>query len=244
MGFGASGHEAGGYAHGRYERGLKQYRRRIRPLLAIGFGPFIVAGLAGLLLDKHAFAWLAGALFGLGAGAWIVMRESPPAYIENWGRGAEGEHKTERVLKKLDRRRWVVRHEVKNARGNYDHIVVGDAGVFMLDSKNYRGMVEISNGQPRLRRHCDPEADSSLRLTLSDARGNAARLKEDLQGRAGIAQWVQAVVVVWADFEALVHEYDNCVIVHGSHVRAWINNRPARLDEETVAALCAGVREL
>ena len=34
---------------------------------------------------------------------------------------------------------------VPGTRGNIDHIVVGPAGVFVIDAKNYQGKIEIRN---------------------------------------------------------------------------------------------------
>ncbi len=52
-------------------------------------------------------------LYGIGTGALIAIRESPPAYIENWKRGAEGEEETEKALTPLERPRWLVLHDVE-----------------------------------------------------------------------------------------------------------------------------------
>ena len=117
-----------------------------RVILVACFGPFIGAGLVGLMIVGHLFAWFAGAMFGLGTALVIAMRESPPWYVEKWQLGAEGERKTEKVLKKLERSRWLVVHDVACARGNYDHIVVGAGGVFLLDTKNLQGIVHMAGG--------------------------------------------------------------------------------------------------
>jgi len=122
---------AGGYAEQRYRRGRARWQARTRLLLGLCFGPFILLGLAGVILEPHLLAWTAGVAFGVGFGAWAALRESPPAYIENWRTGAEGERKTGRVLRRLSRARWLVVHDVQTGRGNYDHIVTGLAGVFL-----------------------------------------------------------------------------------------------------------------
>jgi hypothetical protein len=206
MAFNGGSARAGLYAQRRYERCLRQWRSRTRLIVLAVFGPFIAAGLVGLIIDGHLLAWAAGVAFGLGAGVMLVMRESPPAYVENWQLGAEGERKTETALKSLEPPEWAVVHDVACVRGNYDHIVVGRAGVFLLETKNLQGIVHIRDGQPYLRRRSDPEADKACSWIRADALAGAATLKEDIQRRTGRRLWVQAVVVLWSDFEEGVYK--------------------------------------
>src|SRR5674476_213677 len=121
----------GAYAHDRYTRGLRNYRARARWIFAAVFGPFILAGLVVLILDGHELSWIAGAVAGAFTGAWLVMRDEPPAYIEHWNEGAEGERKTAKALKPLQRSGLRVVHDLQARYGNYDHVAVGRAGVFL-----------------------------------------------------------------------------------------------------------------
>ncbi|MGO8905507.1 MAG: nuclease-related domain-containing protein [Solirubrobacteraceae bacterium] len=235
---------AGAYAFGRYSRALRDWRSRIRLILAAFLGPFIAVGLAGLFIEGHVAAWIAGMVFGIGAGVLIALRESPPAYIENWKLGAEGERKTEKALASLERPRWLVLHDVECPRGNYDHIVVGAAGVFLLETKNLQGTVHISDGEPRLRRRSDPEADKACSWIRSAALGGAAELKKEIERRTGRRLWVQAVVVLWSGFEEGVHEDEKCVFLHGSRLREWLGSRRDVLDSATTAELCAAVEAI
>jgi hypothetical protein len=244
MAFIGSSARAGGYAHQRYKRGLAAYRYRIRRLLALFFGPFIVVGLVGLLLEGHLASWGAGIAFGLGVGALMALRDSPPAYIENWHIGAEGERKTEKALKTLDRTRWLVVHDVQCARGNYDHIVVGAAGVFLLDTKNLQGVVHMIDGEPHLRRRSDPEADKSCGWIRSSALAGAASLSGEIQRRTGCRLWVNAVVVLWPDFDEGLYEDQKCMLVHGSQLNEWLTSRPDALDATTTQQLMAGIEAI
>jgi hypothetical protein len=240
MAFGAT-QRAGSYAQARYRRGLRNWRSRSRPLLALFFGPFLLGGVAGLVVVGDVAAWLAGVAFGLGLGVWMVMRESPPAYIENWQVGAEGERKTERALARLDRSRWLVVHDVQCARGNYDHIVVSRAGVFLLETKNLRGTVEIRDGVLRLQRRLDPQEDKPCPWVRSSALARAASLNAEIQQLAGHRPWVQAVVVLWSDFNEGVYEDERCVVVHGSRLHEWLNDRPDMLDEKAASDIRAAI---
>jgi len=201
-----------------------------------------LGGLVGLVVERNVAAWIAGAAFGVGLGMWMVLRDSPPAYVENWQVGAEGERKTAKALARLDRSRWLVVHDVPCARGNYDHVGVSRAGVFLLETKNLQGTVEIRDGVPRLRRRLDPQADNPCPWVRSNALASAAALKAEIQQMTGHPLWVQAVVVLWSDFKEGVYEDERCVVVHGSRLRDWISGRSDELDEKAAGEIAAAVR--
>ncbi|WP_408898305.1 nuclease-related domain-containing protein [Nocardioides sp. R1-1] len=65
---------------------------------------------------------------------------------ERWERGAEGERATARVLDRLPADEWTVFHDVRwpgRRLANVDHVVIGPPGVFVIDSKNWSGTIEI-----------------------------------------------------------------------------------------------------
>jgi hypothetical protein len=233
----------GGYAQARYERGLSNYRRRARPIFAVIFGPFILAGFAFLIKDGHPYAWGAGAITGAFATVWIALRDEPPAYIENWRAGAEGERKTAKALRPLQRSGLRVLHDVQARYGNYDHVAVGRAGVFLLETKNPKGVVELRNGVPHMRRRLDPDADTRLDSIRPRALAAAVRLKNDIEHRTGHRAWVQAVVVFWSDFPEGLLDDGQCIFIHGPQLRAWMQSLHDRLDrvkaEEIGAAIAA-----
>jgi hypothetical protein len=172
-----------------------------------------------------------GLICGAAVGVWMTMRETPPSYVENWHDGAEGERKTEKTLNRLERRGLRVVHDVKARYGNYDHIAIGPTGVYLLDSKNLNGTVELRDGVPYLNRRDDPEADVRFDRIRPRALAAAANLKEDIQLQTGHRVWVQAVVVLWNDFPEELVDDGRCVFVHGSRLRAWLEDRPVVLDE-------------
>ncbi|HEX2765666.1 MAG TPA: nuclease-related domain-containing protein [Candidatus Limnocylindria bacterium] len=75
----------------------------------------------------------------------------------SWRIGAEGERKTASYLAELEPAGFIVRHDrrVPGYGGNVDHIAMGPSGVWVIETKSYRGSVEIFgdklevNGQPR-----------------------------------------------------------------------------------------------
>jgi hypothetical protein len=58
---------------------------------------------------------------------------------------AAGEQRTARLLGPLERQGWVVLHDlaVPGSRANLDHLVIGPGGVFVVDSKQFRGRLQL-----------------------------------------------------------------------------------------------------
>jgi hypothetical protein len=183
------------------------------------------------MVDRHFIAWIGGLVAGSAMALWVSLRDTPPSYIEHWRDGAEGERKTEKVLRPLERADWRVFHDVDNGHGNYDHIVVSRAGVFLMETKNLLGVVEIREGVPHLQRRLDPENNSYWPSIPKSALRSAATLKLDIEQRTGHRTWVQAVVVFWADFPEGLVENGKCIFIHGSRLREWMRERPERLSE-------------
>lgn len=238
------GSAPGDYAERRYQRGLAEYRSRARWILAACFGPFMLLGVAGLFVVGHPPAWAAGVLFGVGAGVIIALRASPPEYVDKWRRGAEGERKTARALRRLGPGRWTVVHDVDAGYGNYDHILVGPIGVFLLDSKHLQGTVHLANGRPHLRRRLDPDDDRSLADCAGAAERLARQLHDVLKRQTGEAVWVHAVVVLWSDSNQDLYKLGKCTFVCGNRLRQWLLQQDAKFDETRVAHLSAAVEAL
>jgi hypothetical protein len=87
----------------------------------------------------------------------------------------------------------------------------------------------------------NPRASYRVERLAPALRAEAARLKADLELTAG-RTWVQAVVVVWADFQQRVVEGDRIVFVHGDELAGWLRERPATLDAHRAARLTEAVR--
>jgi hypothetical protein len=106
--------------------------------LGIGAG----GGLLGNLLAPR-LGLMVGGLAAIVAG-W-GLRFQPSLDAVAWRRGAAGERRTARLLGPLERHGWVVLHDlaVPGSRANIDHLVIGLGGVFVIDSKQYRGRLQL-----------------------------------------------------------------------------------------------------
>jgi Nuclease-related domain len=103
-------------------------------------------GAAGSLLGSLAaprLGLMVGVLAAMAVGWGLRFRPSPDAIA--WRRGAVGERRTARLLGPLERQGWVVLHDlaIPASRANLDHLVIGPGGVFVVDSKHYRGRLRL-----------------------------------------------------------------------------------------------------
>jgi hypothetical protein len=111
---------------------------RVAAVLATG----VTAGLLAAQLAPDLAGLLAVAA-AAGLGWRLRFRPSPDTLA--WRRGAAGERRTARLLAPLERRGWVVLHDlaIPGSAANIDHVVIGPGGVLVVDSKQYRGRLHL-----------------------------------------------------------------------------------------------------
>jgi nuclease-like protein len=111
---------------------------RVAAILVIGAG----AGVLGSLLAPRLGLVLGG--LAATAASW-ALRFRPSPEVVAWQRGAAGERRTARLLSQLEQYGWAVLHDlaVPASRANIDHLVIGPGGVFVIDSKQYRGRLQL-----------------------------------------------------------------------------------------------------
>jgi Nuclease-related domain len=114
--------------------------RRIAVILGIGAAGGLLGSLPGSRLGL-----VLGALAAVAAGWGLRFKPSPDAIA--WRRGAAGERRTARLLDPLERQGWAILHDlaVPGSHANIDHLVIGPGGVFVVDSKQYRGRLQLDS---------------------------------------------------------------------------------------------------
>jgi nuclease-like protein len=141
--------------------------------------------------------------------------------------GALGEQQTAAQLAQLGDH-WLCLHDTARARGNWDHICVGPAGVFAIESKTVEGPAFVRDDSLRCGR---------LLYRGAEFRGSAVELKEQI-GRAGIpSPYVQAVVVIWGNFPQRLHIEEQVTYIAGDELLAWLCRRPVRFSRRQVTRL-------
>jgi Nuclease-related domain len=221
---------------------LRQFRARRRRILRENWRDwlllvtFIVSCLAvAVLLRRHiaglVFAGLAGAGFGLVAFGWMLGGNvsSLP-----WLRGAFGEQQTEEALRGLDTS-WSCEHDIVRSQSNWDHVLIGPPGVFLLDSKLFTPPASVQGDSLLTGRSSYPGAGF---------RGAALDLRQALTRSFTHKLWVQAVVVIWSEFEQRCVEDNRVVYVHGSELLDWLRSQPGRLSADDCRALSEALRRI
>jgi hypothetical protein len=171
----------------------------------------------------------------------MTLRDDVPSYLQSWRLGAEGERKTHKVLASLG---WHVVEDVDCGRGNYDHVIAGAPGVFLIETKNLTGKVEVRDGEPWLIHRHDPEGERSLQGARTQAWRNSAAIRREIEQRCGLRQWVDAIVVFWSDFPQGIIEADRIAYVHGSKLRDWLVALPETLDADRLARIAGALAGL
>lgn len=216
--------KAGTQAKLQFKKGARAWRKRVLRSSQLGLVLAMLATLAGGYLAQGN----AKVIFGVAAGAfgalWIALRDLVPPHIEAWKRGWEGERRTGRVLERLSRKYWAVIHDIElpDETAHIDHIVIGDAGIFLLDTKWYPGQAELLGGDLLLTYPDDPLEPARPRRLGPRMRAASADLRDRVFEISGTKVWVHAVVVLWTPFPQGVASYENVTYVHASRLVTWL----------------------
>jgi hypothetical protein len=152
-----------------------------------------------------------------------------------WERGAVGEATTAEALKQLTDRGWTTFHDVRwpgRQRANIDHIAVGPSGVFVIDSKNWSGVVHVVEGVlTRDGRRCEREVAAAV---------------ESAQAVAGLLQGFGTVpVLCFTSSEPLSSWSGDVMLCSSSNISDLLLSMPPMLGpqsiERTLTLLKAGL---
>jgi hypothetical protein len=76
-------------------------------------------------------------------GGVVLAITDEPQSTRAWVRGATGEEKLAEALAGVPGIKLLHDRSVPHTKGNIDHIVVAPAGVFVVDAKHYKGLIQI-----------------------------------------------------------------------------------------------------
>lgn len=235
---------AGQFAAERFDERNRAWLRRIWwALLVAALSAAVVPVAAAVLLDAPHMPFFWGLALGTGLTMALCLASSPPAHIEHWRQGAEGERRTARILRPLIRDGWVLINDIQHRGGNIDHVLIGPAGVFVLETKNLHGRVSVV-GDKLIQSYAEGDEGGAVVARVgTTTRGRAAALHDGLCEAGLRPGWVHAVVVIWGSFEQRSVRSDRMRWIHGKALVAALRERPDQLDAGAISAIAAHVRE-
>jgi hypothetical protein len=124
---------------GQYARATVK-RLRMRTLVTLGVLA-VATALLGRTFGLHDVRFLASEL-ALLVSMFVISRYVLPL-LERRDRGAQGEEHVGGLLEELADGGWQVIHDATLGRGNVDHILIGPAGVFTVETKSHPGPVRV-----------------------------------------------------------------------------------------------------
>lgn len=115
-------------------------RLRMRTLVTLGVLAVATAVL-GRAFGLHSMLFLASEV-ALLATIFAISRHVLPL-VERRDRGASAEEHVGGLLEQLPADEWCVIHDASFGRGNIDHILIGPAGLFTVETKSHPGPVRV-----------------------------------------------------------------------------------------------------
>ena len=112
-----------------------QHRYARRALAGIVIAIVVLLGAVVIL----GFGWRAVGVEALVITAMLMIESVASQLVDRWGRGAAGEEHVGSVLDELRPAGWFALHDVDVGRGNIDHVLVGPAGIYTIETKEPPG---------------------------------------------------------------------------------------------------------
>ncbi len=163
----------------------------------------------------------------------------PPLPDHSWRVGARGEQLVGQQLARLTAKdpRWMCLHAVPvgTEGSDIDHVVIGPAGVFTLNTKHHpNGRVWVS---PRT-----VMVNGTRVPYLRNAHHEAERASQLLSAAAGFPVDVQGVVVVIAASLTVKDQPTDVIVIGRRQLRRWLQRLSPQLTAENVAAVYDAAR--
>ncbi len=178
-----------------------------------------------------------------------MRKESPARYFFSrifrnqsdemaWVKGLRGERIVGRQLNRLGRQ-WRILHSITHgAQGaDFDHLVIGPKGVFVVNSKNHSGKVINANAGSFY-------VDGFKKDYLGIARSDALKAERILSAATGDPIVVTPVIAVLCrDFRDNGARSGAVPVLEATELRQWLKSRSSVLDPARVERLYAIARQ-
>lgn len=209
-------------------------RPRLAGLMRTVWPMFVVVAVAGYLLRAACpYPWLpsemVGFLFLLLAVALAAAVNVSASRLTSFLKGAQGEERVARELAFLPASYHVfhglslTRGAVMPRGGDYDHVVVGPTGVFLIETKNWSGRVSVEEGRILY------DGQQPSRSPVDQVKRASSGLRRHL--RRSISADVEVVPVVCLAADTLAQDVQGVAGILACNVR--VLNRAIRETHDT-----------
>ncbi len=175
------------------------------------------------------------ALLGL---AWVVQKIFHLS--DRAAQGALGEERVGLILESLKSKGWVVLHDLQVPPiGNIDHLIIGLAGVFVVETKSHRGRI-TAQGTQLLRNGKPLEKDF-----IQQAKAQSMALNQMLQRQLRQNWYVQPIICFTQAFVQIPgNRIENVWVLPLKWLLPTLERQPPRLTPTQVNNLANAVRIL
>jgi len=137
-------------------------RLRLRTLVTLGVLA-VLTSVLGRAFGLHSPLFI-GSELGLLVTMFVTSRYVLPL-VDRHDRGAAGEEHVGGLLYELSGDGWNVIHDASFGYGNVDHIVLGTAGVFAVETKSRQGPVRVRSIHGEILRQAQAQREMLERIT-------------------------------------------------------------------------------
>ncbi len=119
-----------------------------------------------------------------------------------------------------------------NSYGNIDHVVLGNNGIFIIETKNFQGEI-ICNEDEWVRHYEEADKDYEIKSPSKQVKGNALKLKQYIESKnifgKSLRIWVEGIVV-FTNEDVILHCNNSTVpILKVSQLCNYILNKESRV---------------
>jgi hypothetical protein len=153
-----------------------------------------------------------------------------------WRRGAEGEEEVAYQLRKLGDG-WRVIHSVPVGTGDtdIDHVVIGPAGVFTLNTKNHLGGRVSVNAKAI-------DVNGTYQPYIAKSRAEGKRATKLISAACGYYVAVRPLVVIMASDLRIKGTPQDVTVVGRKRISKWLAGQTPTLTKDSVDAIYAVAR--
>jgi len=195
------------------EQSIKKFQKQIIVIFLVFY--FLVFGLGyllGLSINKQPYSLIMVLIFIVAILVVVRLTNRISEKLErekiNFRKGATGEALVGYILEGFPDDYRII-NDLTTPFGNIDHVVVGPSGVYVIDTKNWKGVVTadgngelLMNGKPTQK----PEAKNLSRTVMS--------IKEKIKVLAALDPYVQGVLAfpsAWVEAKWGTTGYVDCI---------------------------------